>query len=193
MKQWYKFSSKDRKVRGLVPARDEEQVARLAGYPVEGLVIERWYSYGVFRFTREQIIWALQHKISFDNGEWPPCIGEFITDKYDKEQRKWVEVIKEASTYTEAPIGKRQIKCEAYFAKPAIIIAEIEERLKTTHEAGEALIDEINAGITDIDSLSRPARRALNYISGWRRRKLSYSLWKAQQKYYKYIVMAAKA
>jgi len=146
-------------------------------------VIERWYSYVVFRFTLEQIFWALQNKISFYNGEWPPCIGEFITDEYDKQQKEWVEVIKQASTYTEAPIGKRQIKCEAYFAKPATIIAEIDKRLETTREAGEALLDEINAGITDIDSLSRPARRALNYISGWRRRRQSYSEWKKQRTY----------
>jgi hypothetical protein len=38
---WYRYRSKDRKVRGIVLTRDKEQVARLAGYPVEDLVIER--------------------------------------------------------------------------------------------------------------------------------------------------------
>ena len=40
-KAWFGYISKDRKVQGIVPARDHEEVARLAGYPVEGLVIER--------------------------------------------------------------------------------------------------------------------------------------------------------
>ncbi|MBA7649668.1 hypothetical protein ES703_57466 [subsurface metagenome] len=40
MRQWYQFRAKDRKVRGYCPARDEQGVARLAGYPVEELVIE---------------------------------------------------------------------------------------------------------------------------------------------------------
>lgn len=44
MNYWYSFRSKNRKVRGYCPARDEEEVARFAGYPVEELVIEpiRW-------------------------------------------------------------------------------------------------------------------------------------------------------
>lgn len=154
-------------------------------------MIESWYSYAVFRFARDQVFWALQNRISFDNGEWPPCIGEFITDEYDRTRGKWVEVVKQASTY-EAPLGKKQVKREAYFIKPATVIAEIDKRLETTREAGEALLDEIDAGEMDIDRLSRPARRALNYISGWKRRKLPYSLWKAQKKYYKDIVKAAK-
>lgn len=41
MMHWYQYRSKDRKVRGIVLTRDKEQVARLAGYPVEELVIER--------------------------------------------------------------------------------------------------------------------------------------------------------
>ena len=41
MRHWYSFRSKDRKVRGYCPGKDKEKVARLAGYPVEELVIER--------------------------------------------------------------------------------------------------------------------------------------------------------
>lgn len=41
MKHWYQFRSKDRKVRGYCPARDEPGVVRFAGYPLEELVIER--------------------------------------------------------------------------------------------------------------------------------------------------------
>lgn len=41
MNNWYSFRSKDRKVRGIVPARDLAAVARFAGYPLDKLVIAR--------------------------------------------------------------------------------------------------------------------------------------------------------
>lgn len=40
-KNWYQYRSKDGKVKGIVLARSKAAVARLAGYPVEELVIER--------------------------------------------------------------------------------------------------------------------------------------------------------
>jgi len=36
---WYYFKTKDGKVKGLVPATSEQEIARFAGYPVEELVI----------------------------------------------------------------------------------------------------------------------------------------------------------
>ncbi len=41
MNHWYSYKSKDRKVTGIVLARSKAAVARLAGYPVGELVIER--------------------------------------------------------------------------------------------------------------------------------------------------------
>jgi len=41
VRHWYQYRSKDRKVRGIVLCNSKEQVARLAGYPLEELVIER--------------------------------------------------------------------------------------------------------------------------------------------------------
>lgn len=38
---WYQYRSKDRKQTGIVLARDEEAVAKFAGYPVSKLVIWR--------------------------------------------------------------------------------------------------------------------------------------------------------
>ena len=63
------------------------------------------------------------------------------------------------------------------FLPAALFYAEITVRLKTTGDAGEALVDEIHAGITDYESLSRPAKKAANYVSGWRRRRQSFSRW----------------
>ena len=44
MKHWYQYRSKDRKVRGYCPAKNEAEVAHFAGYPVKDLIIEpvRW-------------------------------------------------------------------------------------------------------------------------------------------------------
>lgn len=41
MNHWYQYRSKDRKVRGIVMSQSKAAVARLAGYPVKELVIER--------------------------------------------------------------------------------------------------------------------------------------------------------
>jgi len=143
---------------------------------------EEWYSYNVYRWTREQVIWALRHREFFDDGRWPPIIGDYVTDEYDSTHKKWIKVYHSESTYIEPLINKRQIKAEAYFVKPGIIIAEIDKRMETTRDAGEALIDEIEVGITEYKLLSRPARKALDYISGYYRREQTFAQWKAEQK-----------
>ena len=59
--------------------------------------VVEWYSYNVFRFTPEQIIWAIQHTECFERGEWPPMQGnsdgEFTTDEYCKETKRWIKVV----------------------------------------------------------------------------------------------------
>ena len=58
-----------------------------------------------------------------------------------------------------------------------MVNAEIEARLNACRkDAREALEDEA-PNILFINELSRPARRALNYCSGYRRRLLSYAKW----------------
>ena len=38
---WYSFKSKDRKIQGYCPTRDEEGVAKFADYPIKNLVIKK--------------------------------------------------------------------------------------------------------------------------------------------------------
>jgi hypothetical protein len=58
-----------------------------------------------------------------------------------------------------------------------MVNAEIASRLKAVkRDAREALEDEAPATLF-IGELSRPARRALNYCSGYKRRRLSYAEW----------------
>ena len=119
-----------------------------------------WYSPGEIRYTRGQMLWGILHLSLLEIGDWPPD--------------------HKVTGYTGSQ-GSRNTKTK--FLPAALFYAEITERLKTTGEAGEALVDEVQSGITEYEGLSRPAKRALNYVSGWRRRKQTYSQWKALQKY----------
>ena len=124
-----------------------------------------WFSPSEIRFTREEMIWLITWLTLLQEGRWPP---EHKETGYTGHQ------------------GSRGHR--APFETPVQFAAEVDTRLKTTGEAGEALVDEIQSGIVDYEGLSRPARRVLNYISGWRRRRQTYSQWKATQKYNKSIV-----
>jgi hypothetical protein len=64
------------------------------------------------------------------------------------------------------------------------VTAEFDKRMEALPEdAREALIDEVQGGIRDYRFLSRPAKRALAYISGRRRRRQTYAQWRAHQKH----------
>ena len=113
-----------------------------------------YYFYSEIRFCRYQIYWILQHAETLHH-EWP------APDQSD-------------SAMTE------QYATEAAFVKPVLIITEVEERLKSTGACGEHLRDMVKAGIW-IEYLSRNPRDALNYISGKRRKDLSFSKWRYQK------------
>lgn len=146
-----------------------------------------WYSYGVFRFTREQIIWAIDHRVFFDKeNKWPPEPSEYETDKFDKESGKWTKVIVKSS-YVDTQ-GQRQFKPDAPFINSATIWGEISRRLELTKTDGKLLIKEI-------ESMERPnyegleyseSQSALNYISLWDfRKRPPYVQWKKQGTYYR--------
>jgi len=118
-----------------------------------------WYAPGDITFTPEQCIWLIEHLDMLRSGVWPanPSGG-----------------------YTDAA-ARTPVRPHARFETPCQFAAEIEARLESTKEAGEALVDEVQAGITWYEYLSRPARRALNYISGWRRRSMPYAKWRANK------------
>ena len=119
-----------------------------------------FYSPGEIRFAREEMIWLITWLPLLEKGTWPP---EFRDSGY---------------TGSHGSRGHR-----APFENASGFAGEVNARLSTTGEAGEALVDEIQSGVTDYEGLSRPAKRALNYISGFRRRRLSYPEWKALQKF----------
>ena len=130
-----------------------------------------WYTYPEIRFCPYQVIWIIESWGILLKGDWP--------DNPD------------GSSYID-PAIKGGFSNEAYFVKAVGVIAEVNERLKTTSEAGEALVDEIKDGKVTVimedgrikfDGLSRPAYRALMYVKGERRKLKTYPEWKAAQKY----------
>jgi len=145
-------------------------------------MIEDWFSYGTFSFTASHNYWAILNWAWFEKGEWPSMPDEFMTDEYDKVQRKWIKVLRSKGTYIEEPLTKRLIKAEGSFVKPAIIKAEIVRRLKRTGIDGRMLIKDIQLGLS-MDELEPESKDSLKFISGWRYKRMPYSQWKKQQKY----------
>ena len=111
-------------------------------------------------FQRQEIIWLIEHLDTLEAGEWPVSPYE--------------------SGYTEVMSPNRSHK--APFETAAQIFAEVSWRLKQTGEAGGILVWEVQHGLSDYDLLCDIAKVALNYISGWRRRKTPYKDWKSQNK-----------
>jgi hypothetical protein len=71
------------------------------------------------------------------------------------------------------------------------LIAEFELRLAKTGRDGITLIHESRIlGVYEYHHLSPPARDAVNYIAGKKRKKLTYSQWLADRKYRKTIYLS---
>lgn len=138
----------------------------------KGCIGKLWYYYAEIKFCVPQVIWIIFHSDTFLEGSWPPN--------------------PEVSSYIDPKI-QTGFRDEAYFAKPEEMIGEVEARLKTTGVSGEALIGEVRQGL-GLDQLSRPARDALFYVRGWRRKRQSFSQWMAERnrghgKTHKYLVL----
>lgn len=120
-----------------------------------------WFAPSAIVYSRPQMIWGIIHLDELETGLWPRDPKE--------------------TGYTEGSWQKNPSK-HAPFERAVDFHGEITMRLKTTGEAGEALVDEVQSGITYFEGLSRPAKRALNFISGWRRRRQTYSQFRATKK-----------
>ena len=140
-----------------------------------------WYGYGTFRHTREQTIWAIRELFPLRGELWPKEPDEYITEEFHKDTNKWVKVQRK-STYIDLQ-GRKGLNILAPYIKAKDIYIEITDRLETTKDSGEALVHEIQHGLDDYELLSPPAKRALNYISGWRRRKMNYASWRKTNRY----------
>ncbi len=123
-------------------------------------MVDEWYSYSEFTFRRDQILWILRHAELLRSGKWPPE--------------------PKSTGYTDPGIRRKGVKREPAFVKPAVIIGEIDWRIKRTGVDGKLLLAEVDAGY---ELFSDEAWRALNYISGWKRKRMSYMAWQKQRKH----------
>ena len=81
----------------------------------------------------------------------------------------------QGSSYT-GPAVRSQPRQSAPFEKPAQLAAEVDARLKKCRIEGKLLEEEIKNG-KEWDELTRWSKRALNYVSGYRRRRTGYRQW----------------
>lgn len=127
-----------------------------------------WYSYYDIKWCSHQVKWILENLLTFQEGNWP--------DSPDK------------STYVDPSI-KGALKAEAYYTKPAIVLGEVEariiservgQRLTQADWAGRLLVAELRSGY----ELSEESKLILAYLSGWKRKKITYAQWKALKNQY---------
>ncbi len=115
-----------------------------------------WFGYATFRFTKEQVVWAIQHLKELEVGEWPKEPSE--------------------SGYTNGLPGVSRVRREGAFVKPAIIYAELTARLERTGVDGKLLVAELQGG-KRYEELAYESHQSLNYCSGWRRKVTLYQDW----------------
>ncbi len=118
---------------------------------------EVYYKPSEIRFSREQMLWLIEWLSVLKEGTWPPN--------------------PQGSGYTEIASVQKSSSHHAGFETPCQFAAEIESRLKSTGESGEVLVHEVQHGLDVYELLSPPAKKALNYISGWRRRSRPFYKW----------------
>ena len=125
---------------------------------------ETWWAPREIFFRKDQVLWLIKYLSMLIVGIWPP-------EPY-------------GSSYTDAPGGKRQRRHQACFETPCQFAAEIEWRLGRTGTDGKLLRAEIKTGEV---YLSQESKDALNYCSGWKRKKTPYASWLSSRVYYKNV------
>ena len=124
-----------------------------------------WYDPArIFCYSREEIAWIIREAWY----GWPPKTSGYIDTHED---------IQNGSPPLSMP-GQAAIE----------VLAEVAARVDGTGEDGETLIEELQGpafdGVEISDYrrfrhyLSRPARAAINYVSGGRRKRRHYRRWK---------------
>ena len=139
---------------------------------------EYWTSYGDFHYSPRQIRWLIDNEDYFMTGCWPPePAGEYMTDRWDKHEKAWVEWVTCGVALAERG-GKRTIKHEASFCKAAEVYGEVMQRIKATGKDGKILLAQRRAGYTCLDD---EAQNALRYVSGLKCKTGDYLAWAAQR------------
>jgi hypothetical protein len=126
-------------------------------------MIDVYYKPSDIHFSREQMFWLISVLPCLEEGSWPlnPCI----------------------TGYTEAEnTGRVNTSSRAPFETAIQIYTEVTYRLALTGKDGQTLYWEIQQGkVEEYQFLCPAAKQAINYMSGWRRRKWPYRKWCYEQ------------
>lgn len=121
-----------------------------------------WFHYGEIRFCPFQILWIIEYSETLI-ANWP--------------------LAPEGSSSVDLPQVKTGYKSEAYFAKPAEILGEVNARLARAGTHGKLLRAEVLAGL----ELSQESKDALMYCKGKWRKRMSYNAWKKWRRLYQKV------
>ena len=113
-----------------------------------------YYHYGQIRFCPFQCLWIIANSGILEGGDWPKD-----PDNLDSNS------------------GQRNLKAEARFTRPVIILAEVTYRLGRAGIQGKLLVAQVEAG-REFDDLDRDARDALMYVKGFKRKRDSFMDWR---------------
>lgn len=122
--------------------------------------IELWYPPKKIVFTRDQMLFLIEHIEMLSDGKYPADPNSHYTD---------VEI-------------QHQFNQSCPFQTPVELAAEVKVRLAKTGTDGKLLVWEV-WGNTDFVYLQQESRDALNYISGWKRKAQDYRTWLSSRKY----------
>ena len=124
-------------------------------------------------FERNQVLWLLFNLPLLKEGMWPP--NPYV------------------SGYTDEPMGKSKRYKRAYFETPVQFAAEISFRLDKTGIDGKLLLAQVMGfDRVTVEDLQEEAHYALNYISGWKRKRMEYKAWRRQRVYYENVVIRGR-
>ena len=116
---------------------------------------DKWWSPSEIRYTPEQVTWLLGLEGIIEPGEWPPECLE--------------------TGYTGGDGGK--VNHHAPFEVSCCIFSELDARLSSCSTDGELLFAQVKAQL----HLSQPARQALSYVSGYKRKRTDYKTYRWQR------------
>lgn len=133
-----------------------------------------WVSYSSFHYSERQIRWVIENEECFEEGCWPrEPTGEYITERYDRHERRWIDWIGCGST-VEAHRGKGSVSSEASFCKAKEIYGDVMQRIDKIGTHGKLLLAQLRAGYSSLDD---EAHNALKYVCGNQPKKTFYSDW----------------
>ena len=120
-----------------------------------------YYTPGMLWYCRPQMMCGIEWLDLLEEGDWPRDPKE--------------------TGYNEAGHVQKSVSLKAKFLPAANFFSEITDRLKSTGSSGETLVWELQHNTGEYNQLSPAARRALNYISGYRRRRQPFGRWLWEQ------------